>query len=515
VNTSDELRYAIENLTEGLSGLRQLFWLLGYNYADAPVPVPPNSPFTSVLSTYPRLIAKGCYQDFVVVWFPLHELDKQTEDHIHSYYSHIYPYALYVFSNQSQDIWHFTCIPQEHEPDTIYTITVRPASLSHHIVQRVASLAIDEDAVDNILDIYEQIIEACTTKQVNSASGRRIKKESLYWKDSIGWWLEKFSKYPLLNAEEEARLAGLAAAGDESARNRLVLANLRLVLPIAKKYARPELPLPDLLQEGHIGLLTAVEKYDVKRGYRFSTYATWWIRRAVTRAVANKARLIRLPVYIREKLYAIQQTAHLLEQRTGELPSADAIAIEAKMPVQWVKLILPLQQDVFSLESLGKRAEMEARPIFGSTILDVESEIMASALRKEIDCLLEILTSSQCEVIRSRFGLDDNPEQTLEQIGSRLGVSRERVRQIEEAAIKRMIKHSSRLQNFLTEELQKDTMQAAFPKSMRAKKQSAITGWPNRAVVRVVWPNAAPKTQPPAVTIQEEPSLHSSDIQEL
>jgi RNA polymerase primary sigma factor len=266
--------------------------------------------------------------------------------------------------------------------------------------------------------------------------------------DSLRLYLREISRIPLLSAAREAKLAELAEQGDRDARNQLIEANLRLVVSIAKKYVGQGLSLEDLIGEGNIGLIRAVTKFDYRKGFRFSTYATWWIKQAITRAILEGTRAVRLPVYIMEEVMRVKRTTRQLYQELGREPTPELIGQALGISPERVSELMNWAERVFSLDA---PLSDEEENTLGDIIEDertrgpVESTDRA-LLRDEIRRVLNLLTLRERQVIELRFGLADNHDYTLEEVGHKLKVTRERVRQIEERAI-RKLRHpqSSRL----------------------------------------------------------------------
>ncbi len=271
--------------------------------------------------------------------------------------------------------------------------------------------------------------------------------------DPVRMYLKEIGKVPLLSAQEEIELAEKMHAGDERAKKRLAEANLRLVVSIAKRYVGRGMLFLDLIQEGNLGLIKAVEKFDYTKGYKFSTYATWWIRQAITRAIADQARTIRIPVHMVETINKLIRVSRQLLQEYGREPHVDEIAREMNMNEDRVREIMKIAQEPVSLETpIGE----EEDSILGDFIPDSDapapSEMAAFMLLKEqLMSVLDTLTSREAKVLRLRFGLDDGRARTLEEVGREFKVTRERIRQIEAKAL-RKLRHPSRskkLKDFL------------------------------------------------------------------
>lgn len=271
--------------------------------------------------------------------------------------------------------------------------------------------------------------------------------------DPVRMYLKEIGKVPLLTAQEEIELAEKMHAGDEKAKKRLAEANLRLVVSIAKRYVGRGMLFLDLIQEGNLGLIKAVEKFDYTKGYKFSTYATWWIRQAITRAIADQARTIRIPVHMVETINKLIRVSRQLLQEYGREPHVDEIAREMNMSEDRVREIMKIAQEPVSLETpIGE----EEDSILGDFIPDSDapapSEMAAFMLLKEqLMSVLDTLTTREAKVLRLRFGLDDGRARTLEEVGREFKVTRERIRQIEAKAL-RKLRHPSRskkLKDFL------------------------------------------------------------------
>ena len=271
--------------------------------------------------------------------------------------------------------------------------------------------------------------------------------------DPVRMYLKEIGKVPLLSAEEEIELAKRMADGDEEAKKRLAEANLRLVVSIAKRYVGRGMLFLDLIQEGNLGLIKAVEKFDYQKGFKFSTYATWWIRQAITRAIADQARTIRIPVHMVETINKLIRVSRQLLQELGREPTPEEIAAELDMPVDRVREILKISQEPVSLETpIGEEEDSHLGDFIADDVTPAPADVAAFTLLKEqLMEVLDSLTPREKKVLRLRFGLDDGKARTLEEVGKEFNVTRERIRQIEAKAL-RKLRHPSRskkLKDFL------------------------------------------------------------------
>ena len=263
--------------------------------------------------------------------------------------------------------------------------------------------------------------------------------------DPVRMYLKEIGKVPLLSAEEEIELAKRMELGDEDAKKRLAEANLRLVVSIAKRYVGRGMLFLDLIQEGNLGLIKAVEKFDYRKGYKFSTYATWWIRQAITRAIADQARTIRIPVHMVETINKLIRVSRQLLQELGREPLPEEIAEHMNMPVERVREILKISQEPVSLETpIGEEEDSHLGDFIQDDNVPVPADAAAFTLLKEqLVEVLSTLTEREQKVLRLRFGLDDGRARTLEEVGKEFNVTRERIRQIEAKAL-RKLRHPSR-----------------------------------------------------------------------
>ena len=300
----------------------------------------------------------------------------------------------------------------------------------------------DDDMAENIEDDIESDLENFD-KPENME--KILAQEGLTIDDPVKLYLKEIGRVPLLDADREAELAKKMSEGDEQAKRELVEANLRLVVSIAKRYVGKGLFFLDLIQEGNLGLMKAVSKFDYTKGYKFSTYATWWIRQAITRAIADQARTIRIPVHMVETIHKVTKVSRQMLQEKGREVSATEVAKEMNMNPDKVREILKIAQDPISLETpVGEEEDSH----IGDFIEDQESPAPAEAasyelLREQLNEVLHTLTPREEAVLRLRFGLEDGRQRTLEEVGQQFNITRERIRQIEAKAL-RKLRHPSR-----------------------------------------------------------------------
>ena len=272
--------------------------------------------------------------------------------------------------------------------------------------------------------------------------------------DSVRLYLREIGKIPLLTAEEELALAKKVVAGDKRAKDQMAEANMRLVVSIAKRYVGRGLDLLDLIQEGNTGLLRAVEKFDPDRGFKFSTYATWWIRQAITRAIADQARTIRIPVHMVETINKLLRTQRRLTQELNREPTNEEIAAAMEMDVDKVEHIMKIKQDISSLDASVRDDEEDS--VLGDFIEDEDAKTPTESaseqlLKEQVKQILGSLTEREQKILKLRFGLEDGKSHTLEEVGQEFSVTRERIRQIEAKALAKLRKHKDtrRLHEYL------------------------------------------------------------------
>ncbi len=309
-------------------------------------------------------------------------------------------------------------------------------------------LVLDDDLLPELDDLSD--VEEVTPADIEDTDALI---DSFATDDPVRMYLKEIGKIPLLTPEEELELAKRMSEGDEEAKRRMTEANLRLVVSIAKRYVGRGMLFLDLIQEGNLGLIKAVEKFDYTKGYKFSTYATWWIRQAITRAIADQARTIRIPVHMVETINKTIRVSRQLLQELGHDPSAEEIAAEMDMPVEKVRDILKIAQEPVSLETpIGEEEDSHLGDFIPDEDASEPSEAASfSLLREQLEEVLDTLAPREKKVLELRFGLVDGRTRTLEEVGKEFNVTRERIRQIEAKAL-RKLRHPSRskkLKDFL------------------------------------------------------------------
>ena len=313
---------------------------------------------------------------------------------------------------------------------------------NHIDVLRVSG---DGDGIEELDDVDDSDIVLTDEDDVDMEKIDLSVPDGISIEDPVRMYLKEIGKVPLLSADEEVELAKRMAEGDEDAKKRLAEANLRLVVSIAKRYVGRGMLFLDLIQEGNLGLIKAVEKFDYHKGFKFSTYATWWIRQAITRAIADQARTIRIPVHMVETINKLIRVSRQLLQELGREPTPEEIAAELDMPVERVREILKISQEPVSLETpIGEEEDSHLGDFIQDDNVPVPAEAAAQTLLKEqLDEVLGTLTEREQKVLRLRFGMDDGRARTLEEVGKEFDVTRERIRQIEAKAL-RKLRHPSR-----------------------------------------------------------------------
>lgn len=303
--------------------------------------------------------------------------------------------------------------------------------------ETVDTSALDESLEPDADDLEEEEVDEAelTTAPFDDVSD-----------DSVRLYLREIGKIPLLNAEEELALAQRVVAGEKKAKDKMAEANMRLVVSIAKRYSGRGLDFLDLIQEGNTGLLRAVEKFDPDKGFKFSTYATWWIRQAITRAIADQARTIRIPVHMVETINKLLRTQRRMTQELNREPTIEELAKELEMEPEKVEYVIKIKQDITSLDAGVGRDGEDEDSVLGDFIEDEDGatpeESAASQLLKEqVQSVLSTLSDREQKIIKMRFGLDGGKSHTLEEVGQEFAVTRERIRQIEAKALTKLRKH--------------------------------------------------------------------------
>ena len=325
-----------------------------------------------------------------------------------------------------------------------------------------AGIEIDVSDVADIISASEDLLptdsdliglETQIDEQLEKASSSELNTDEAGMTDPVRMYLKEIGKIDLLTTEEELELAKKISEGDEEAKKRMIEANLRLVVSVAKHYLGRGMQLLDLIQEGNMGLLKAVEKFDYTKGYKFSTYATWWIRQSITRAVADQARTIRIPVHMVETINRVSRTSRALVQELGREPTLSEISEQLGIAEDKIAEVMKIAQDPVSLETpVGEEDDSHLGDfIQDSDAMEPAESASYNMLRQQLNEVMQTLSPRECKVLRLRFGLEDGRAHTLEEVGKEFDVTRERVRQIEAKAL-RKLRHPSRskiLKDFL------------------------------------------------------------------
>lgn len=311
---------------------------------------------------------------------------------------------------------------------------------------------IDDDATVTVSDAADKLAEVDEPDkdELEAEEDWQEDKQPTFFDDvsddSVRLYLREIGKIPLLNAEEELALAQKVVSGDKRAKDQMAEANMRLVVSIAKRYSGRGLDFLDLIQEGNTGLLRAVEKFDPDKGFKFSTYATWWIRQAITRAIADQARTIRIPVHMVETINKLLRTQRRMTQDLNREPSIEELAKELEMEPEKVEYVMKIKQDIHSLDAGVGRDGDDEDSVLGDFIEDEdaaspEDSAASQLLKEQVQDILGVLTEREQKIVKMRFGLEDGKSHTLEEVGQEFAVTRERIRQIEAKALTKLRKH--------------------------------------------------------------------------
>lgn len=307
--------------------------------------------------------------------------------------------------------------------------------------------AADETVPSDLTDIEEPALEELDDEEeIDDETLNNNQYFDDISDDSVRLYLREIGKIPLLNSEEELELAKKVVAGDKKAKDKMAEANMRLVVSIAKRYSGRGLDFLDLIQEGNTGLLRAVEKFDPDKGFKFSTYATWWIRQAITRAIADQARTIRIPVHMVETINKLLRTQRRMTQELNREPTIEELAKELEMEPEKVEYVIKIKQDITSLDAGVGRDGEDEDSVLGDFIEDEDSATPEESatnqlLKEQVQSVLSTLSDREQKIIKMRFGLENGKSHTLEEVGQEFAVTRERIRQIEAKALAKLRKH--------------------------------------------------------------------------
>lgn len=331
----------------------------------------------------------------------------------------------------------------QHDIMAVIPDTPDNAELLDSLYTELAEASVDivSDAATEDTFTDEWVLDEAAEEELTTEDQRYLDDIA---DDSVRLYLREIGKIPLLSAEEELALAKRVVAGDKEAKDKMAEANMRLVVSIAKRYVGRGLDLLDLIQEGNTGLLRAVEKFDPEKGFKFSTYATWWIRQAITRAIADQARTIRIPVHMVETINKLLRTQRRLTQELNREPTNEEIAAAMDLDVDKVEHIMKIKQDISSLDASIRDDEEEsvlADFIEDEDTISPEESATNQLLKEQVKSMLGALTEREQKILKLRFGLEDGKQHTLEEVGQEFSVTRERIRQIEAKALAKLRKH--------------------------------------------------------------------------
>lgn len=308
----------------------------------------------------------------------------------------------------------------------------------------------DDITIDDVASALGDIDEPAPEELEDEEDDEDVLNQGQYFDDasddSVRLYLREIGKIPLLNSEEELALAQRVVAGDKKAKDKMAEANMRLVVSIAKRYSGRGLDFLDLIQEGNTGLLRAVEKFDPDKGFKFSTYATWWIRQAITRAIADQARTIRIPVHMVETINKLLRTQRRMTQELNREPTIEELAKELEMEPDKVEYVIKIKQDITSLDAGVGRDGEDEDSVLGDFIEDEdgatpEESATSQLLKEQVQAILSTLSDREQKIVKMRFGLENGKSHTLEEVGQEFAVTRERIRQIEAKALAKLRKH--------------------------------------------------------------------------
>ena len=349
------------------------------------------------------------------------------------------------------------CYSDEAMQQLLFYAKDKNGSLNlQEVFQFIPEAATDSTLYDDVMEhLHEEQIDVLSDDLDSLQEDAETENSELSENDPVKLYLKEIGKVPLLSPKEEKNLALRIESGDQDAKKKLAEANLRLVVSVAKRYVGRGMLFLDLIQEGNIGLIKAIEKFDYRKGYKFSTYATWWIRQAITRSIADQARTIRIPVHMVETLNRLIRTSRDMVQELGREPTVEELSVRMNLPMDRIHELLLFSQEPVSLETpIGEEDDTHLGDFIQDSMIPVPADAVDYAMLKEqITEVLGTLTKREEQVLRMRFGLEDGHPRTLEEVGKEFHVTRERIRQIESKAL-RKLKHPTRsrkLKDYLTD----------------------------------------------------------------
>jgi RNA polymerase primary sigma factor len=437
--STEELLPLVQNLHQGLPALRRLLDRLDYTYANEALM---RSETLVDFTETPRIVARLCDDEITVLYFPLRKITPRVVEQLCREYQKHFPYLFCWFSGDRGESWQMVCPPLSGASIIRYSVSFLRVNISSAALHTLARLSVS-DSTEDIFLIYDRFLSVLHSQGKSASEATTpTKVDKIGCPTALAAWTSLFARYPIPSIEAERDLVRRIAMGDTAARKYLILSNLRLVFSIAKRYQGRGIDFEDLLQDGTIGLIQATDKYDASLGFRFSTYATHWIRQALGRAVENYGRMIRLPSHAIETLGKIKRVREFLETQLCRDPTPYEIASHLKMSKDKVEYLLKSETpEPMSLNAPAGDATTALGDLLIAEDTTVPSaRVFRRALREEIARALKNLTPREREVLTLRYGLREDKEDpmTLEEVGRELHLSRERARQIEAGALQKL-----------------------------------------------------------------------------